>query len=345
MPRKRSSPTSIVVAPPAGGPPQLSSRALARLQPSLESAKAYAARSMSESTRRVYGTYWRSFTAWSAEHEIPVEPLPAAPVVALYLSECATKGLAIQTMSVALAAICQRYQEAGLASPRGDERVRQTWRGICRTHGRPPVEASPLLPEHIRAICDACKGFGVIGARDKALVLVGWSAAMRRAEIAALRVQDVKVTKQGMMITIPRSKTDQTGKGAEVAVPREKDASHCPVAAYEDWLRVGGVKSGPIFRAMPRGGVIQTGAMNGQDISRRLKVLCDAAGVDLEHVSGHSLRAGLATSAAAAGKDIRSIQQQTRHASVNMLMRYIRRSAAFDEKNAAAGLLGALAAP
>jgi integrase len=60
-----------------------------------------------------------------------------------------------------------------------------------------------------------------------------------------------------------------------------------------------------------------------------VKRAAESAGLDSSRYAGHSLRAGLATSAAAAGVSERAIMAQTGHKSVNMVRRYIREGSLF----------------
>ena len=83
------------------------------------------------------------------------------------------------------------------------------------------------------------------GIRDRAILLLGFAAALRRSELAALRVEDIDIAQHGMRRELRRSKTDQEGQGQSVFVPR--GAALCPVRAVQDWLRVSGVSEGSCF--------------------------------------------------------------------------------------------------
>ncbi len=75
---------------------------------------------------------------------------------------------------------------------------------------------------------------------------------------------------------------------------------------------------------MDRHGNLLDGRLSGEAVSLVIKERVAAVGLPPEEYSGHSLRAGLATSAAAAGVSSWKIRQQTGHASDAMLARYVR---------------------
>jgi hypothetical protein len=88
--------------------------------------------------------------------------------------------------------------------------------------------------------------------RDRALLLLGSALAARRSELVALDVADLEECPEGLRVTIRRSKTDQEGAGAVVAVCHGSIA--CPVAAVRDWLTGAGIAKGPVFRRVGKGG-------------------------------------------------------------------------------------------
>jgi integrase len=96
--------------------------------------------------------------------------------------------------------------------------------------------------------------------------------------------------------------------------------------------------SGALFRPIDRHGNIKPARLTGAAVARIVKRAAAAAGLDQAAFSGHSLRAGLATAAAAAGAGDRSIQKQTGHKSRAMLDRYIRSGELFRDN--AAGVVG-----
>lgn len=142
---------------------------------------------------------------------------------------------------------------------------------------------------------------------------------------------------RGLLVRVRRSKTDQFGEGADVALPFGSQPSLCPVRAFEAWRALSGIREGALLRAVDRHGRVG-GRLDGRDVARSLKELAARAGIAPALVSGHSLRAGLATTAALAGRSDRAIMAQGRWKSRTMVDRYVRTADAWRD-NAAAGLL------
>jgi integrase len=179
---------------------------------------------------------------------------------------------------------------------------------------------------------------GLIGARDRALVLLGFAGAFRRSELVGLDVADCTFGKDGLTVTLRRSKTDQEGQGRKIGIPYGSNPETCPVRNIQAWLEVAGINSGSLFRSITRHGRVRPGRLSGIDVARVVKKLAERAGLDPAKYAGHSLRAGHATSAAIAGASERSIMIQTGHRSVQMVRRYIRDGSLFRENSA--GKLG-----
>nr|WP_247682230.1 site-specific integrase [Burkholderia sp. Tr-862] len=172
--------------------------------------------------------------------------------------------------------------------------------------------------------------------RDRALILTGFAAALRRSELVALDVRDLAFVDQGMVLTLRRSKTDQAGVGRKIGVPFGRPRA-CPVTEVAKWLEHSHLHDGAVFRAIDKSGVLRGDRLTAQSVTLVVKARARAAGLDPSALSAHSLRAGLATSAARAGIPSYKIQQQTGHRSLEMLARYIRDANLF-EHNAASVL-------
>ncbi len=148
---------------------------------------------------------------------------------------------------------------------------------------------------------------------------------------------DIETVRQGLIVTIRRSKTDQVGVGRKLGVPHGR-TRYCPVAALERWLEISGIQSGAIFRPVDRHGRIAPDRLSGDAVSVIVRERVAGASLDPGGFSGHSLRAGFATSATQAGVSTLKIRQQTGHASDAMLARYVRDGELFTG-NAAGTLL------
>jgi integrase len=208
--------------------------------------------------------------------------------------------------------------------------------GIRRTKGTAQQGKDPLLTEDVRAIAAALPE-GLLGVRDRALLLLGFAGAFRRSELVSLNAEDVTFTGDGLVILLRRSKTDQEGEGRKVGIPYGSHPETCPVRALRVWLDALGITEGPLFRSVQHGR-IQPGRLCDEAVALMVKRHAKALGKDARRFAGHSLRAGLVTSAAIAGVSERSIMRQTGHRSHAILQRYIRDASLFREN--AAGRVG-----
>ena len=179
---------------------------------------------------------------------------------------------------------------------------------------------------------------GVIGLRDRTLVLLGFAGAFRRSELVAFDATDCVFTTEGLTVMLRRSKTDQDGAGRKVGIPYGSNPETCPVRTMQAWIEQAEITGGALFRPISRHGRIQGGRLSGIDVARVVKKLALRAGLDAAKYAGHSLRAGHATTAAIGGASERSIMNQTGHRSVQMVRRYIRDGSLFRDNSA--GKLG-----
>jgi site-specific recombinase XerD len=303
--------------------------------PSLQQVREFIRASKAESTIRGYRADWQDFCGWCEAHSLC--PLPASPeVVAAYIAECAGR-LRVGSIQRRINAIAEAHKAVGLESPTHHAMVTNTMKGIRRTKGTASVQKAPAVTDDIRAMVEATDT-GLIGARDRALVLLGFAGAFRRSELVGLDVEDCAFGKDGLTVTLRRSKTDQEGQGRKIGIPYGANPETCPVRTIQAWLEIAGINSGRLFRSITRHGRVQPGRLSGIDVARVVKKLAERAGLDPAKYAGHSLRAGHATSAAIAGASERSIMNQTGHRSVHMVRRYIRDGSLFRENSA--GKLG-----
>jgi integrase len=169
----------------------------------------------------------------------------------------------------------------------------------------------------------------LLGARDAALLLMGFAGAFRRSELVGLNWEDVEAAPEGLVVAIRRSKTDPEGRGRRIAIPYGRRL--CPVRALAAWRELAGAESGPVFRPLDRHGNIRDQRLSDKAVARVVKRSLEAAGVKAAAYAGHSLRGGFATAAAAGGASERAIMRQTGHRSLPMLRRYIREGSLFTD--------------
>jgi len=177
----------------------------------------------------------------------------------------------------------------------------------------------------------------LIGLRDRALLLIGFSGAFRRSELVSLNCEDLAETADGLVVTLRRSKTDQEAEGRKVAIPRGTEEATCPVRAIQAWREAAEVTAGPGFLRVNRHGQIIRQRLSAEAVAIVVKRWAGRIGYQEQEFAGHSLRSGLATAAAIAGKSERAIMNQTGHRSTATVRRYIRDGNLFRE-NAAEGL-------
>jgi integrase len=297
-----------------------------------EDARDYIRASRAANTTRSYLTGWRQFESWCAAHGR--KALPASPeAVALYITHLAGK-VKVSTIDARLAAISAAHRAAGHPSPTKAEAARLVRRGVRRSHGTGQRRVRALTVADLRAMV-AGLDEDAAGCRDRALLLIGFAGAFRRSELVALDVSDVVEGPEGLTVRIRRSKTDQEGSGRTVGIPYGTNLATCPVRAWKRWLELSGISEGPAFRAIDRQGRLGEMRLSDRAVAEIVKRHAARGGIGADEVSGHSLRAGLATSAAAAGVPERVIAATTGHKGTAMLRRYIREGSLFRENAAA----------
>jgi integrase len=288
----------------------------------------FAAQADAPNTQRAYLADWKHFIEWcKTRHRCP---LPVRPDdLALYLRYCAEKlGLKVSTVQRRVSAISEAHARNGHQSPAGEWVVRNTMRRLRRDLGAPARGKKPVLVDDLKAMLTHCPAT-LAGLRDKAVLLVGFCGAFRRSDLVNLDVEDLAKADEGLVLMLRKGKTDQKREGRKIGIPYGKDPLTCPVRALCEWIAEAQITSGPLFRAVTKFGRPRPTRLCDRVVAEIVKKYCKQIGKRVPLFSGHSLRAGFATSAAIAGASERSIQKQTGHASVNVLRRYIREAEMF----------------
>lgn len=300
-----------------------------RLKKYLEAARDfYGAASKSKRTQMAYARDWRSFINWAIPNQF--EPLPADPeTVANYIVWLADHDKKVSTIQRALVAIGEAHRNTGHESPTTRSQVRDAMQGVRRIVGTKRERKDPLLVDDLIALVETQSPDEPLGIRNRALLLVGFAGAFRRSELVGLDVGDIRFLKAGMEIRLRHSKTDQESRGHKIGIPYGKNAETCPVRTLKSWLAVSGIKDGAIFRGCSEKGKLGK-RLDGKEVARIVKKCALTCGLDPSSYAGHSLRAGLVTSAAKAGKAEHVIMKQTRHRSVAQLREYIRDAELFE---------------
>jgi integrase len=310
----------------------------ARLEGLAQTARDYARASSSTNTLRAYAADWRHYCAWARRQNLPALP-PDPQVLGLYIAACASgaagpKPCSVRTIERRLSALTWNFAQRGQPMDRKDRHVATVLAGIRRTQGRPPEQKEAVLPEDLLAMIATLDLGSLRGLRDRAILLVGFAGGLRRSEIVGLdcRPKDglsggwIEFFADGLLLTL-RGKTGWR----EVEIGHGSSEATCPVVALQTWLKFARIAHGPLFRrVLADGRSVGAERLTDKHVARLVKGAALAAGVraDLTEgererkFSGHSLRAGLASSAEV---DERYVQKQLGHVSAEMTRRYQRR--------------------
>lgn len=294
----------------------------------------YARQASAPNTKRAYRAAWADFASWCGMTGL--SPLPASPeTVGTFLAQRAPTHKAA-SLNMRLAAIGQAHRLAGYRLDAGHPAIRETMKGIRRQHGTAVKKKDAATSTVIRDAVDRLAQMpGLRPLRDRALLLVGFAAALRRSELVALDVADLAFVAEGLILALRKAKTDQEGRGTEIAIPFGASDRTCPVLTLGAWLKTAGIEEGAVFRAVNRHGGLAATRLSDRDVARVVKDVVEAAGYDPAAYAGHSLRSGFITSAARAGVPEAHIQNQSRHKSLPVLRGYIRRGSLFVDNAAA----------
>jgi integrase len=291
-----------------------------------------------ENTRIAYRAAVRAWCAWCDHRGLP--PLPASGAdVATFLAAERRRGLAPNTIDLRRAAIRYLHRAAGCPVPTDDVCVAETVAGIRRDAARkgelPAKKAAAtasIIRQILLPIADDPRGL-----RDKALILVGFAGALRRSELAAIRVEHLEQSERGLRLTLPQTKGSQA---SAVTIPLPYGQTElCPVRALARWRAAAGITAGPVFRriwlpkqskegeppageapAPPRIGI---DAISPWAIASMVQTRATAAGFDGPHFGGHSLKRGALTTGMERGVHPADLKRLGRHKSFDVLGDYL----------------------
>jgi integrase len=207
----------------------------------------------------------------------------------------------VPTLRVHLAAIATAHRLAGVPIDLKHPRIALVLDGLARSQaGRQIRQASPVLLDTLKNLL-AVQPPGPLGVRNRAMLLIGYGAALRRSELVALTVADVvRVPGRGIEVAVRRSKTDPHGRGEAVAIWAADAPELCALRALDAWIaaRAARFPDDPLFCGVLKNGRVTGKALSDKAVERLMKDSAARAGLpEPERFSGHSLRAGLATSA------------------------------------------------
>ncbi|KUM26350.1 integrase [Mesorhizobium loti] len=342
MGRTEEEPPASPSSPPLPAAASLTERLPVHLGDLAGRARDYVEAASSANTRRAYAADWKHFSGWARRQGLEVFP-PDPQVVGLYITACASgkvtgnkKPNSVSTIERRLSSLTWNYAQRGQPLDRKDRHIATVMAGIRNKHAAPPRQKEAILSEDLIAMLETLDRGSLRGLRDRAMLLIGFASGLRRSEIISLdcgrdQTEDGRgwvefFPEKGLLVTL-RGKTGWR----EVEVGLGSSDATCPVVALETWLKLARIVHGPLFRRVTgQGKAVGADRLNDQEIARLVKRTALAAGVrgDLAEgerrklFAGHSLRAGLASSAEV---DERYVQKQLGHASAEMTRKYQRR--------------------
>ncbi len=295
----------------------------------------FLARSKAQNTVRAYKSDLSDFAHWCRQRKVAGLPVPAKEV-ANYLSCLANAGAKASTIRRRLAAIKFLHNAHEYLSPTETDLVKATWTGIKRTIGTAPCKKKAAVTEIIRKMLDVLPD-NLIGLRDKTLILIGYAGAFRRSELVSLNVEDLDFQKDGLIINLRRSKTDQTGQGRKKPISYGANVKPCPVRTLQEWLAKSGIEKGAVLRSIKKGNKLQKTRLSDQAVGFIIKRAALKAELNPADFAGHSLRSGFATQSASNRAHMKKIMDQGWD-SPTTVMGYIQEVELFDEN--ASAMLG-----
>ena len=282
-------------------------------------------------TVRAYKSDFNDFGLFCAQNGF--KSLPSEPkIISLYLTHLSTKEVKMSTLKRRLVSIGVIHKLKGHYLDTKHPSIIENIMGIKRRKGSFQKGKKPILINDLKLLIDVIDKVNkekIMRARDRSIILIGFSGGFRRNEIVSLDFDDLDFVSEGLKINLKRSKTDQYGEGSVKGLPYFDNSQYCPVLSVKKWIEISNIDSGPLFRRFSKGSKLTDNRLTDQTVALLIKKYLNLAGIDSKNYSGHSLRSGFATSAAESGAEERSIMAMTGHKSTQMVRRYIREANLF----------------
>ncbi len=306
-------------------------------------ADAFARQAKAANTRRAYRAGVRAWCGWCDSHALPCLPGRPQDVVAFLAAERG-RGCSVTTVDLRRASIRYLHHLAGVALPTGHAQVTETIAGIRRSASaageRPRKKAAATLAVLTRILAPVPDD--LTGLRDRALLLLGFAGALRRSELAAVRVEHLELRARGLQLTLPSSKGARSGGSVVIAIPMGSTAA-CPVRALYRWLEAAGIRDGAVFRRIwkpPAGGghdsagaraqIVGQQPIDPRTVARIIQARAEAVGFEPGVLGGHSLKRGALTEGMERGVHPTRLKQHGRHKSYAVLDEYLEMGDPFD---------------
>ncbi|MGI4737164.1 MAG: site-specific integrase [Janthinobacterium lividum] len=271
-------------------------------------------------TQRAYAGDWRRFITWCREHGR--ESLPADVLtMAAFVTSLAEDGKKVATIQRHCASVSKAHQLAGLPTPTDDRQFKTLLEGISREKGVKQKQAPAFTLAYFKRVVQGIDTERPDGVRDRALLLLGLAGAFRRDELASLDLTHLRFDNDGLVVELPKSKTNQKGEAEEKAIFFAPDRRSCPVRAVKDWLELlhqHGRTSGPLFLSFHKGQRLSRRRLSTFSLNEIVQLRLGAP------YTAHSLRASFVTIAKLNGADDAEVMNQTKHKTTDMIRRYTR---------------------
>lgn len=310
--------------------PNVQSTANAAFQRDLAQAAHYAGHARSRATLQAYARDLADFRRYCEDCGVRAQPAEPQTVAAYVASQ--SRRLKLTSIRRRLVAIAQAHKRIGLASPTSHPMVREVLRGVARDTSvqlrSRTRKKTALTPDRLLLLIAAIDRSTLRGQRDRAIILLGWAAALRRSELAALDVGDIDFNTRGVTVFLRSSKTDQTAIGCTLDIPYVSNDDLCAVRALEAWIAAASLSRGPLFISFARGDRPKASRIDPIDVARCLQRAA-LAGALAGDFAGHSLRRGYITSAIRSGAHVHDVMRRTRHKSHAVFAGYVEESLPF----------------
>ncbi len=280
-------------------------------------------------SQRAFATDIRQFGAWCEENAY--EPTSLSPVALVEYVTFLGRTRSYFTIQRHLASIAKLHRQQKLVSPTTDEQFKVFLKGFKLKKTVRQKQAPDFSLKQLRQALDGLPATPT-GLRNRAILLLGFSGAFRRSELAALNVEHMLIDEAGLVIRLERSKTNQFGEVEEKAVSFALEAEYCPVSALQQWLALLNRQQGPLFVRIRKGEQVTHHRLSDEWVNRLVQQHLG------EGFTAHSLRASFVTIAKANGADDMEVMNQTKHRTTTMIQRYDRRRNI--RKHNASGKLG-----
>lgn len=276
-----------------------------------------------QNTKLGYSADLRAFEAYCVEQAFTAWPADEVTLAA-YVAHLADLGRKLATINRHLAAIEKKHQLLGLPSVVNAPALRVLRQGVARVHGKKQKQAPAFSVEELKVAVAELDLTTPEGLRARALLLLGFTGAFRRSELVALNLEHVALEGSSLVMTLPKSKTNQAGELEQKAVFYAANPKYCPIIAYQEWVAcLGGRTSGPLFVSFKRGRRGGPGTPTSNRLTERWVNLLVKEYLG-KKFSAHSLRASFITTAKLNGQSNEFIKNQTKQKTDAMISRYAR---------------------